>query len=154
MRLFSAALSLFVALTIAACVPDGYSVRSGGTPTSPGGSGLAGTYTLRTINGQSLPFTYATNGADTYVLLDDAFTLSSSGAWTESWHERHTVSGVASEKAFSDAGTYTSGTSMIVFTSTTPGTSQPRFEGSFSAGTLTMPGGVAGGPVETMIYMK
>jgi hypothetical protein len=125
-------------------------------PTSATGGGVSvpGTYVLRTVNGSTVPYTYAASGADTYELLDDTFTLGDS-TWTEVWHERHTVSGAVTTPAYSDAGTFTLSGTSIAFTSTTAGTMQPSFAGSVAGGTLYLPGvNAAGGPIEAMVYTK
>lgn len=154
-RLF-AALTLLVALGMSGCVRDFASVAGPGTKASGGtGTDIAGTYVLRTVNGQSLPYTYRTAGADTYVLLDDAVTMTAAGQWNEVWHERQTVGGVVSSKSFADAGTYAITGTRIVVTIVSGSTGTGSFEGSYSNGTLTLPGQASsGGPVETMIYTK
>ena len=83
-RRLSAGLSLLVALMVSGCIRDVASVSGPGTKASGGtGADIAGTYILRTVNGQSLPYTYRTEGADTYVLLDDAVTMTTAGQWNE-----------------------------------------------------------------------
>ncbi|HET7188874.1 MAG TPA: hypothetical protein VFI52_12010 [Gemmatimonadaceae bacterium] len=154
-RLF-AALSLLVALTVSGCIRDVASVAGPGTKAAGGtGTDLAGTYILRTGNGQSLPYTYRTEGADTYVLLDDAVTMTAAGQWNEVWHERHTVGGVVSSKSLADAGTFTLTGTRIVVTIVSGSSGTGTYEGTYSNGTLTLPGqSSSGGPVETMIYTK
>ena len=155
-RRLSAALSLLLALTVSGCIRDVAGVAGPGTKASGGtGTDIAGTYILRTVNGQSLPYTYRTEGADTYVLLDDAVTMTAAGQWNEVWHERHTVSGVVSSKSLADAGTYTITGTRIVVTIVSGSSGTGSYEGTYSNGTLTLPGqSSSGGPVETMIYTK
>ena len=155
-RRLSAGLSLLVALMESGCIRDVASVSGPGTKASGGtGADIAGTYILRTVNGQSLPYTYRTEGADTYVLLDDAVTMTTAGQWNEVWHERHTVGGVVSSKSFADAGTYAITGTRIVVTIVSGSSGTGSYEGTYSNGTLTLPGqSSSGGPVETMIYTK
>jgi hypothetical protein len=136
------------------CYADTFSYpgtsATGGTDT-----GIPGTYTLQTVNGQTLPYTYYQSGADSYVLLDDTVTLTAGGSWTESWHEQHTVSGVVTNPAFSDGGTYTAAGTALSFTSTKPGTNMGTFNGTGGGGTLNLPGQFStNGPVLTMVYTK
>ena len=156
-RRLLAALTLLVALGVSGCIRDVASVAGPGTKASGGtGTDIAGTYILRTVNGQSLPYTYRTAGADTYVLLDDAVTMTAAGQWNEVWHERQTISGVVSSKSFADAGTYAiTGTRIVVTITSGSSSGAGTFEGTLSNGTLTLPGQASsGGPVETMIYTK
>lgn len=155
-RRLCTAFSLLLALAVSGCIRDVASVAGPGTKASGGSSAdLAGTYILRTVNGQSLPYTYRTVGADTYVLLDDAVTMTAAGQWNEVWHERHTVGGVVSSKSFADAGTFTLTGTRIVVTIVSGSAGTGSYEGTYSNGTLTLPGqSSSGGPVETMIYTK
>src|SRR4051794_13338614 len=88
---------------VAGCTQGFPDAPIGGGSTVAGGGGsnsLAGTYTLRTVNGLGLPYTYLTSGADRYEILDDVVTLTSAGGWTERWTERHTVGGAVTTPAF------------------------------------------------------
>lgn len=158
-RRLSAALSLLVALAVSGCIRDvagvaGPGTKVSGTTGSSGSSDIAGTYILRTVNGQPLPYVY-TSGTDTYSLLDDSFTLTSTGSWSEVWHEQHTIAGVTSNKAYADGGTYTVNTSGIAFKSTMAGSSQ-SWQSTYSNGSLTMSGQATtgGGPAVTMVFAK
>lgn len=158
-RRLSAALSLLVALTVSGCIRDVASVagpgtKASGTSGSSGGTDMAGTYVLRTVNGQPLPYVYA-SGSDTYALLDDSFTLTSTGSWSEVWHEQHTISGVTSNKAFADGGTYTVSTTGVTFKSTMAGSAQ-SWQSTYANGSLTMSGQATtgGGGAVTMVFSK
>jgi hypothetical protein len=145
MRRFFAALSLF-AFALAGC--DG----NGATGVAIGGSGgVAGTYTLRTIATNTLPYTYLTSGADTYEVLDGTFTLADGGSYTRTQHERHTISGTANLLTFSDAGTFTlNGTTITITRSTSE-----QAVGSLSGSTLTFAGrALSGGPLLTMTFTR
>ena len=78
------------------------------TEITAGNPNLAGTYTLRTMNGQSLPFTAP--GGTTQV-IDDAISVYEGGTWSSTGHVRTTPSGAA--ETVSRTGPFTSfGTSL------------------------------------------
>ncbi len=58
-----------------------------------GSSTINGAYSLRTINGSSLPFTTSGSGNDKTEVVDDVITLYEGGTYAESGHLRVTVSG-------------------------------------------------------------
>jgi hypothetical protein len=88
-----------------------------------GASATAGTYPLRTINGESLPYTISGSGANKTEVIDDKFILYEGNTYQESGTMRVTVNGTASTVAISETGSYaTLGTSMT-FTNS-PGTRQ------------------------------
>src|SRR5215217_5217277 len=99
MRRLTALLLVFAAsVTFAAC--------GGDSSTSPASTSVAGTYTLRTVNGSALPFTLIQLGADKFEITADAVTLTEGGTWTESGTTRLTESGKVTTSSVSDAGTY------------------------------------------------
>jgi hypothetical protein len=147
MRRILAAATLFV--LSAGCYADTFSYP--GTPATGGtDTGVAGTYTLQTVNGSPVPYTYYQSGADSYVVLSDTVVIAAGGAWTESWHERRTVGGTVTTPAFTDRGTYAVNGSDIVFTFQAGGTSS----GSFNSGTLSWPVHFSNGTVAPAIYTK
>ena len=95
------ALLMLLAATLTAC---------GGSSDSTGPSDTySGTYTLRTVNGQSLPFlhdqletTTIEVVSDTLVIADDG----SGGSFTKQMEIRVTASGVARSQPLYDAGVY------------------------------------------------
>jgi hypothetical protein len=131
-------LAAIAVLTLTACITDsvgivGTTVTGGGDP--PSTTGIAGTYTLKTVGGANLPFTMSQSGADKVELIDDTFTLTNANTWSEAWHERRTVSGVATVVARNDAGTFTrSSTGEMVFISPT----SPTFTGTLSGTIMTL----------------
>jgi hypothetical protein len=98
--------------TLAACSMDS---------TGPNGS-VAGTYTLRTINGQSLPYTFSGG----LRLTSDDLTLMSNGTYQD-------VSRYNDGTSFVDDGDYTSNNGAITFYSSTGET----YQGSVSGDVLT-----------------
>ena len=109
---------------------------AGDTTTTPQISEIAGSYSLSTVNGSILPFTYAVSGADKAEVLDDVITLTEDGRWTEVWHDRYTMNGVVSTEEMSDEGAFTRAGNRITLTSS--------FGGSIAAelaeGRITMSG--------------
>lgn len=101
-----------LASTLAACSLDS---------TGPNGS-VAGNYTLRTINGQSLPYTFSSG----LRLTSDELTLLSNGTYQD-------VSRYSDGTSFVDDGDYTSTNGAITFYSSTGDT----YQGSVSGDVLT-----------------
>jgi hypothetical protein len=148
-------LATVAVLALTGCITDsigivGTKVTGGDDLPSP--TGIAGTYTLQTVNGSSLPYTYSQTGADKGELLDDVITLTNNNTWSELWHERRTVSGVVTVVAVTDAGTYALvGTSGLTFS--TP--NHPDFSGLLSSGnTLTLYGYSPAGQVVPQVFTK
>ena len=144
---------IFVAAALvvlsAGCYADTFSYP--GTPATSGtDTGIVGAYSLQTVNGSVLPYTYFQSGADSYVVVSDTVVIAASGSWTESWHERRTVGGTVTTPAFSDRGTYTVNGSDVTFASQAGGTST----GSFGNGTLNWPVQFGTGPFLPAVYTK
>ena len=78
---------------------------------------IAGSYSLATVNGKALPFTYAVSGADKAEVLDDVITLRADGGWTEVWHDRYTMNGVVTTEEMSDEGAFSRVGNRITLTS-------------------------------------
>lgn len=71
-----------------------------------GSSTVNGAYTLRTINGEALPFTIAGSGADRTEIVDDVITLYRGGTFAQSGHSRVTVGGQVSNETSTATGIY------------------------------------------------
>lgn len=108
-------LAVCAVLALSACISDTVTVpgraATGGVGST---SGIAGTYTLTTMAGAPLPYTFLQSGTDSYQLVDDVITLTSGGSWSESWHERRSIGGVVNVVALTDAGTYTQAAGGVV----------------------------------------
>ncbi len=89
--------------------------------TGPNGS-VAGTYTLRTIDGQPLPYTFSGG----LRLMSDELTLMSDGTYED-------VSRYSDGTSFVDEGDYTSYNGAVTFYSTSGAT----YQGSVSRDVLT-----------------
>ena len=102
-----------LASTLAACSLDS---------TGPNGS-VAGNYTLRTIDGQRLPYTFSGG----LRLMSDELTLMSDGTYQD-------VSRYDDGTSFVDEGDYTSYNGAVTFYSSTTG---ETYQGSVSGDVLT-----------------
>jgi hypothetical protein len=107
----------------------------GGDSTGPAAS-VAGTYTLQSMNGFPLPYILFQAGADTYEVLDDAIVLNDGGTWTETGHDRTTISGTATTSTLEDGGTYTLQGTALTLTSSSSG----FITGSLNGTTITLTG--------------
>ena len=80
-------------------------VACGGDSATATSAGIAGTYTLATVNGGPLPFTFQA-AEPKLELLSDQLILTAAGTFTESTVVRVTDEGVVTTRTFPDAGTY------------------------------------------------
>lgn len=103
---------LALASTLAACSTDS---------TGPNGS-VTGTYTLRTIDGQPLPYTFSSG----LRLTSDQITLMTDGTYQD-------ISRYSDGSSFVDEGDYTSYNGAVTFYST----SGETYQGSISRDVLT-----------------
>jgi hypothetical protein len=78
---------------------------------------LVGTYSLKTVNGDSIPDMLPQHGATTVLVLDDMFTLTTGGTYSEIGHEQITTGGVASVSTLIDAGIFTRRNDALVLNS-------------------------------------
>ena len=126
-RLFA----VFALATLAACASDS---------TNPNNDAVEGVYSLRTVNGQPLPYTVQQNGT-TIVLTSDVLTVSEDGSWNETIAYRLTQNSQTTNEADADAGSWSRSGSVISFNSNSVG----PFSGTYAKGTVTFddPGFVA-----------
>ncbi len=110
---------MMIALVAAGC--------GGDSATNPSAS-IAGTYSLKTVNGVALPFTEFQQGTNKQELLADVFVLSDGGSFTQSTTERITTNGQVTNQVTPDAGTFTVSGSTI--------TLKFRSDNSMVSGTL------------------
>jgi hypothetical protein len=99
-----AVVTLLVLLVAGAC---------GDSSTSPAAGSIAGTYTLRTLGGATLPLVISNPGANKVEILDDTFVLKDEGTWAETGHKRTTISGQASTQTTFSTGTFTRNGALI-----------------------------------------
>lgn len=68
---------------------------------------LSGLYSLKTINGATLPAVISPPGATTVTVWNDAFTLTPNGTYSEQGYKSSTTAGVTSVSYPVDAGSFT-----------------------------------------------
>ncbi len=95
---------------------------------------VAGTYTLRSINGSGLPYTVIASGSNKIEVIDDVMTLNTNGTYSETGHTRTTTNGSSTTDTGTDTGTYTTAGTSITLRSTDGTTTV----GTVNAGTLTI----------------
>jgi hypothetical protein len=138
MRSPTVLLLLALATTFTAC---------GGDSTGPD-EDYSGTYSLRTINGQSLPYVVLQVGADRIEYASGGLTLTDNGttggSFTVQATTRTTQGGQVSTGTDSNAGTYTRTGTGMVFTSDSDGNVWP---GNMSGGRITVSASLYGTPV-------
>lgn len=71
-----------------------------------GSSTVFGTYTLRTVNGSSLPFTVSGSGTTKSEILADTIFLYEGFTFAESAHYRNTVNGTVTSQIVTDRGSF------------------------------------------------
>jgi len=104
--------------------------------TAPTQASVAGTWTLQTVNGSSLPFTLASAPAK-IELLSYVVNVSANGTWTSSQQTRTTIGTQAPVTATTtDGGTYTLSGNSVAITSSTSGSVAQA--GTISGNTLTL----------------
>ena len=122
------AVAAALSLPLAACGGDGGT----GLDTE-----LSGTYTLRTVNGQALPYVVESSGPnDRFELLGDEFTFSSR-TFTETTDFRVTERGVVTTDSFEDSGRYTLDGNALTVTFDSDGSSAT---GAVDGNTFTLAG--------------
>ena len=130
-----------VLLALAAVVSCG-----GDSPTSPSVN-VSGTYTLRTVNGTSMPYTYPQDVYDRFEILSDVRVLSDSGTFTDTYTNRQTLNGEATTFTRISVGTYTVSGGEISFNHTSG-----RETGSVGTGTFIIRSPADG--IVAAVYVK
>ncbi|GLC25257.1 hypothetical protein [Roseisolibacter agri] len=111
LRTFRHALGAALLLAGTAC--------GGDAPTGRDEGSIAGDYTLRTINGRSLPYTMLSAGVNQTEVLSSSLSLAADGTFREERSMRRTHAGVSITEAELKFGTYTSTGSGVTFRATT-----------------------------------
>ncbi|MDF2773340.1 MAG: hypothetical protein K0S86_2835 [Geminicoccaceae bacterium] len=110
LRTFRPALVAALLLVGAAC---------GGDNAAGPEESITGSYTLRTINGQNLPYTTLSAGVNKAEVLSSSLSLDTDGTFREERSVRRTHSGVSVTEPELKFGTYTSTSSGVTFSATT-----------------------------------
>jgi hypothetical protein len=96
---------------------------------------VAGTWSLQSVDGISLPYILEQVGADKAELTSDVITANSTGSFTETTNIKITEGGQVTNESFPDAGTYTQSGSAVTFTFNSDGSSGTA---TLNGNTLTM----------------
>lgn len=94
----------------------------GDTSTGPNES-VAGSYSLRTINGLELPFVIFEEPGYKEEFLDETITIQDNGTFQQQGRFRYTTDGVVSIESYTDAGTYSRTGTSVTFRFTSDGSS-------------------------------
>lgn len=127
MRRLLLSLAVLLAVVLSAC--------GGNDSTGPGSVSIAGTYTLRTINGGNLPFTVFQSGTDKVEVISGDVVLTDGGTYTTQTTVRTTMDGTVTTDSETDAGTYTRSGTVLTLRSGADGTT---VTGTVSGGAITV----------------
>jgi hypothetical protein len=100
-------ISLLAALAMGACGGD----KSTGTKAS-----LPGTYTMKTVNGSTLPVTYYQDASEKDEITSGNLVINSNNTFSETASFRVTLSGQTSTSSSTCTGTFTQNGNSITFT--------------------------------------
>ena len=84
----------------------GFVLAACGGDASTAPNSIAGTWTLQSINGAALPYTFPQSGSNKTELVSDVITLSSGGTFTESMTYRTTANGTTTSQSIPESGNY------------------------------------------------
>jgi hypothetical protein len=115
------ALHLLIVTMLIACGDD--------DPSGPDTATVAGTYTLRTVNGQDLPFTIINQTGYKLEVLSDEYTLNPNGSFTTVATFRETEGTDVTTSSDTYSGTWQVNGSNVSLTSTVAGIETAAFSG-------------------------
>jgi hypothetical protein len=99
------------------------------SPTNPASASISGTFSLHTINGSALPYTFQ-SGTTSVTITSDVITVADGGTWSEVGNFTVTQNGASTPQTFSDGGSWTrAGTSVSFFSTAQNATS---YAGTFT----------------------
>jgi hypothetical protein len=82
---------------------------------------ITGDWSLRTVNGSSLPYTISGSGANKTEVIDDVYTFFEGFTFSETTHRRVTTNGQVSTVTVTETGAFSVfGTSITITGNTTP----------------------------------
>ena len=122
-----------------ACIPLAFTLGCGDNGTNPTNSDIAGTYTLQSIGGTALPYTFQPDATTTITLTSDVLTVGSDGTWSEAEDFTQTSNGQTTTGSVNDGGTFTLSGSSVTFVSQTIGGT--AYTGTYTSNTLTLDNG-------------
>jgi hypothetical protein len=103
--------------------------------TGPTTASIAGSYSLRSINGSNLPFVLAQNGANKIESVSETITVVDGGTFTQQGTVRYTINGVVSVESYADAGAFVRNGTAVTFQFNSDGSSGT---GTVADGTITV----------------
>lgn len=121
------------------CIPLAFTLGCGDNSTNPTTSDIAGTYTLQSIGGTALPYTFQPDATTTITLTSDVLTIGSDGTWSEAEDFQQVSNGQTTNGSVNDGGTFTLSGSNVTFVSQTTGGT--AYTGSYASNTLTLDNG-------------
>jgi hypothetical protein len=121
-----------------ASIPLAFTLACGDSGTNPNNSDIAGTYTLQSIGGSPLPYTFQ-SGSPTVTLVSDVLTVGSDGTWAEAEDFQQVANGQTTTGSLSDGGTWTRSGTSLTFVSQADGTTV--YTGTYGNDTLTLDAG-------------
>jgi hypothetical protein len=111
-----------LALVLAAVVPLALAGSCGGdSATGPGDTNIAGSYTLQSVNGNSLPWRPIVVGNDFFEITSGGASINADGTYSLTFNWRESISGQVSTGSESSVGTYTRNGNAITFTDASDG---------------------------------
>lgn len=105
----------------------------GDDPTAP--RAFTGTYSLRSVNGSSLPYVVAQSGPNTVSILSDQIVIADGGSWSEVTLYRVVDNAGTREQTVNDGGTWVrTGDKLALYQS---GSASTGYIGTIARNTLT-----------------
>jgi len=145
-RRFALAAALLVTAALAACDEDTGLPLAINSPSSTPSGAAAGTYVLRTVDGDPLPISVEGLEVDQVELVADAFILGADGRFVHNFVLRITDHGVVTLEEHNDPGNWRADGTSIVFVY--------DLEGLVQRGTLSNRVLVIGDPGSSRIYTQ
>jgi hypothetical protein len=109
-------------------------IACGGDDSTGPSTSIAGTYTLRTVNGGNLPYTLIQIGQDKLEIIAGAISLNADNTFSDRITIRTTEGGIPDEEEFIAVGTYTVNGNTVTLTESGSG---DRYSLAHSGNTLT-----------------
>jgi len=107
--------------------------------TNPDTADISGTYTLQSIAGVTLPYSFQPDATTTITLTSDVLTVNRDGTWTETETVQQVANGQTTTNTTSDGGTWTRSGTTVNFASQIDGSLV--YVGTYGDNTLTLDAG-------------
>lgn len=123
---------------VLACVPFAFTLACNDNSTNPSTADISGTYSLQSVGGTAIPYTFQSSGS-TVTLTSDILTVGSDGTWSETVNYQQVANGQTTTNSVNDGGTWTRSGTSVSFYSQTNGI--VAYTGTYSTDTLTLDDG-------------